>query len=505
MQSAETPAPKSSFSSFSFVGWATSETSVRTALPLLILGLVMATAAPAQVGFGTLLQSISTLQNPGVTAVGVPGNPSITVNEVLAWSQGEANGRMRALFNTQAIGIALGDLDGDGLPLDTPDIDAIGVGSVTLGTNEPSIFDLRLSFAVDVAPLFGAPITSGDVIRLTGIGTRTNVVTRSQLQASLGTTSALNVDGFAELPDGAILVTFNGNGVAFSCNNVLSPLTGQPGSAITCTGGDVFLIRPPFGALPAIFAYRQAELASVVSSSVNYGSGYTLSEVRDIEAQPNVPYIDNPSNDLLNAYASGMRPRLLWVNGNDDNVFCFGNAQFPTINPRTSANNVYCLVGNGTASAAGYATNTSSSRVFVDGLAIWPQAMAENTRSTLDVSTHFPTAGSTTFQLAVRSPEPAGARFQLVMALAPNTGLGFPVGSAGFRNLFLSVTDPLLLFSLDPGVVPLLVSVAADALGTAVFGPYPIPTGSAGVRIWFQAFELATPFALTTPTLIRIQ
>jgi hypothetical protein len=459
----------------------------------------------SQVGSGTLLQSISTTQLAGVTSVALPGNPSITTNEILAWSQGEANGRMRALWNAQALGLLLGDRNGDGLPFDLPDIDAIALAPPSPGALAPSPYDLRLSFATDLASTTGPPITSGDVIRFTGQGTTTTVVSRAQLQAALGTSAALNVDGYAEVSDGSILVSFalpTGTS-GLSGNNIVNPLTGGPGQNITFTGADVFAIRPPFGALPAVFVYRQSDLAAVVNAPNNYGSGYTLTEVRDIEVQPGVSFIDNPAYDPLNVYAGGLRPRLLWICGNDDNVFCYGNAQYPAINPLSSAHNIYALVGNGATSMAGYSTNLSTQRVFADGLAIWPAPMGPNTRSTLDVSNHLPASGGT-LQLFVRSPEPAGSLFGLVMSLTTLPGQGLLAGNGGFRHLLLDPSDPLLLFSLDPVIAPLLTTGPANAQGTATSLVLPIPAGLAGTPIFWQGYELTPPFALTAPTFIRI-
>ena len=456
--------------------------------------LLCASSISAQVGYGTLLQSLSPVQAAGVTSIGVPGNPSITPNEITALSQGEPIGSGRSLFNGQALGLLFGDRNGDGYPFDWPDIDALEVAAPTNPTSQPSPFDLRFSLGVDVLNAQGlAVVTSGDIIRLTGIGTFVTIIPRTAFQAALGTSAPLNVDAYAELADGAVLVSFAGSGTG---NNIINPINGQAGSLVSWTGADVFVIRPPFGVVPALFAYRQAELAQVVSF---YYAGYALTEVTAIEEQPLVPWVGNSANDPLGLYQGGTRPRLLWTVAGDENVFCWTN----TLNPLSTSHNFYAIVGGSTASAMGYSTNTGGFRVNADALAIWPGTMTTNTRITLDASSLTPSAGSTLY-FDVRSREPATTLFEIVLSATLAPAQGTNLGSSGFMHFVPALNDPLLLWSLSAPVAPLFVTSAAVATGTAASATFPLPANASGLPLCVQAVKLATPFPLSAPLWLKI-
>lgn len=475
-------------------------------LPILIVLLCVPCAVPmpAQVGFGTLLQSLDPVQASGVTAVGLQGNPSITTNEIVAWSQGEASGRARAIYNAQALGILFGDRNNDGLPFDWPDIDALDVAPPQLGFNQPGPYDIEFSFGADVQNQTGTVVVNtGDIVQLTGIGTYAVTIPRGAFQAALGTSAALNVGGFARTADGSVLVSFRGSG---SGNNIVNPLSGQPGTNITWTATDVFIIRPPFGALPAILAYRQGDLAPIMTA---YYAGYTLSEIKGLALQPASPtvpattlLITNPY-DPTGIYQAGRRPRILWTGNGDDNVFCTNNA----LNPLATTHNFYAIVGgtpSNTSSVAGYVTNGPTNRILADALALWPQAMTTNTRVTLDVNNLLPPGGST-LTVTVRSPEAAGTRFQVVLSAALLVGQGYPFSSESFRYLILNYADPIFQLSFNPAFFPFFTTGTADASGTASTIAIPVPTGAAGTRLWFQAYETTIPFELAAPLMIRIQ
>lgn len=461
---------------------------------LLLIASLLGGNLLAQVGYGTLLQSLSPVQTPGVTTIALPGNPSITTNEITALSQGEATGSGRSLFNAQSLGLLFGDRNGDGLPFDWPDIDALEVAPPPVGTSQPSPFDLRFSFGTDVLNAQGlAIVTSGDIIKLTGIGTFSTLIPRTAFQAALGTNAALNVDGYAELADGAVLVSFAGNGTG---NNIINPINGQTGSLLNWTGADVFIIRPPFGVVPALFGYRQAEISQVVSF---YYAGYVLTEVSAIEEQPNVAWTANPANDPLGAYQGGQRPRLLWTVAGDENVFCWNN----TLNPLSTGHNFYAIIGGSSASTMGYSTNLGGFRVVADALAIWPRTMTTSTRITVDVSNLMPAAGSS-ISFDVRSREAAGTLFELVLAANLAGGQGASLGVTGFMHFAPALTDPILLWSISPGVAPLFITAAASATGTATSLTFPLPANASGLALAVQAVRLTTPFPLSAPLWLKI-
>ncbi|MSR74681.1 MAG: hypothetical protein EXS14_04315 [Planctomycetes bacterium] len=457
--------------------------------------LAFAAMLPAQVGYGTLLQSLSPIQTAGLTAVSLPGNPSITTNEIVALSQGEPNGSGRSLFNAQSLGLLFGDRNGDGFPFDWPDIDALEVVAPPPNTLQPSPFDLRFSFGANVLAANGSTlVNTGDIVRLTGIGTYAIHIPRGAFQAAIGTNAALNVDAYAELADGAVLVSFAGAGTG---NNIINPLNGQTGNLLSWTGADVFVIRPPFGALPALFAYRQSDLAQVVN--FYYGGSYVLSEVSDIEEQPNVGWVSNQTWDPAGVYQGGQRPRLLWTVAGDENVFCWSS----TLNPLSTSHNFYALIGGTTGSSMGYATNLGGYRVVADALAIWPRTMTTSTRMTIDASSLTPTAGSSIY-FDVRSREAGGTFFELVLSGTTSPGMGITLGTNGFMHLMAPYTDPLLLWSISPAVAPLFITGGASAQGTGGSITFTLPANAAGLALVVQAVRVGNGWPLSAPLFFKV-
>ncbi|NRA97693.1 MAG: hypothetical protein HRU14_15970 [Planctomycetes bacterium] len=461
---------------------------------LFTLWIVSATVS-AQVGAGTLCQSLDLFQLGGVNSIQLPGNPSITPNEVTAWASSDGAGGMRSLFNAQQLGVLLGDTNGDGLPFDWPDIDAIHLPapSVTSGRTQPDIYDCRFSLSSTISSNGLVIATPGDVVGFTGVGSLTTVVTRSQLQAALGTSTSLDVDAYTELPGGAIMVSFTifGGGT-----NIVNPLSGQTGGWVSFSPGDVFIIRPPFGALSALFAYRQPELQVVVN--FYYGS-WPNPDVVGIDAQRlwpagTVPAPLNNPNDPFNMYLGGTRPYLLWTIGGDDNVFCWNNL----FNPLSPNHNFYAIVGNQTQSIAGYTTNIATGRVFTDAMCVVPMSMGDDARLTLDTTNLIPLAGSSV-TLSVRGPALSGRRFQLGVAGALSVGTGIPIVPDGLGWVLLDPNDPLLLATLTPPLASLFQTLPSDALGTSMSFNLQIPAGvPPGTHLHLQGYEIVATTPLTT-------
>ena len=456
----------------------------------LFLGL-LAASIPAQVGRGTLYQSLSQAQLSGVTSIVVTGSGRVTPGTVQAWSAGESAGDCRVALGRDELGLWLADRNGDGLPLDWPDVDALEVTAPVGGATQPSIYDHRFSLAADLVGTTGTLVTSGDIFRFSAIGALQIVIPRAQFQAALGTSQALNVSAYAELPGGAVLCSFAANGTG---NNIVNPFTGSPGTS-AFTPADVFLLRPPIGSLPAIFAYRQAELNTVVSF---YYAGYNLTEVTGVAVQPGVTSINNPW-DPTNLYQGGTRPRILWGVGGDDNVFCWDNA----LNPLSTAHNFYAIVGNGAASVAGYVTNGAANRVFANALAVADFNSGTASRLTLQVSNNNPTPGSN-LTLSVQGPAPSGTRYQAVLTTTAASGPGIPLAVTGFDHLFLNPLDPLLQITFFPPVSSLFLTGPANNDGRAVTGSFPTPM-IPGARFYFQAFQTSGSFPLSAPTFVFLQ
>jgi hypothetical protein len=340
--------------------------------------------------------------------------------------------------------------------------------------------------------------TSGDVFRFTGVGTLAVVLTRSQLQAAIGTSAPLDVDGYAELPDGSVIVSFRGTG---SGNNIIHPTTGSTGASVPWSGADVFIIRQPFGALPALFAYRQSELAVVVNF---YYGNIPFTEVSGIDDQTlfppgvNVPPLTNP-NDPLGTYQNGRRPRLLWTIASDDNVFCWNNQ----LNPRTTQDNFYALIGNNSQSVAGYTTGLSVNRVFIDAISVTSTNLGSTTRLTLDASSLAPNPGSN-LTLTVRGAGPAGTVYQIAASGGVVGGQGVPFTQAGFTSVLLDLSDPILTWSLTPPVSTLFTTGPSDVNGTASTVPVFVLPALTGLSFTFQAFSIFSPFPISTPLTVVV-
>ena len=452
-------------------------------------------AASGQVGAGTLCQSMDLSQLSGVSSIQLPGNPSITPNEVTAWADTDGSGGARSLFNAQQLGIMLGDINGDGLPFDWPDIDAMHLPApaASSGRTQPDIYDCRFSLSSSMSSNGLVVATPGDVVQFTGVGAINTAVTRSQLQAAMGTSVALDVNAYTELPGGAILVSFTNFGGG---TNIVNPLSGQTGGWVSFTPADVLIIRPPFGALSALFAYRQPELQVVVN--FYYGS-WPSPDVVGVDAQRLWPGgaapapLNNP-NDPLNLYLGGTRPYLLWTNGGDDNVFCWNNL----LNPLSPNHNFYAIVGNQTQSNAGYTTNIGTGRVLTDAMCVIPMSMGDDSRLTLDTTNLIPMAGSSV-TLSVRGPALPGRRFQLGVAGALSTGAGIPIVPMGLGWVLLDPNDSLLLATLTPPLASLFQTLPSDPFGTSLSFNLQIPAGvPAGTQLHLQGFELAATTPLTT-------
>ena len=455
----------------------------------LILLILLAGTGSAQVGAGTLIHSLSPFQLSGVSSVQLPGNPSVTPNEVCAWSASDAPGDMRSLFNAQQLGLLLGDVDGDGLPFDWPDINAIHcpAPSPASGRTQPDIFDCRFSVSSTISGGGLVIATPGDVFRFSGIGTVTTVLSSGQIQAALGSFSPVDVDAYTELPDGSVMVSLANVGGG---NNIVNPLTGSVGGFVSFTPADVFILRPPFGALPALFAYRQPELQVVVNF---YYGNWPSPDVVGIDAQRlwpgSAPAPLNNPNDPLNIYQGGTRPYLLWTIGGDDNVFCWNNQ----LNPLTSSHNFYAIVGNQASSGGGYTTNIGVGRVLTDALCVIPTDLGDDSRLTLDATDLTPSAGSVV-TLSVRGPPVSGRRFQLGLSTSLATGTGISPVPYGLGWVLLDPTDPLLLASLDPGLAPLFQTLPADGFGTSQSFALSIPaTIPSGTTFHLQGYLLGDP------------
>lgn len=459
---------------------------IRPSAQALLAVLLFSASSPAQVAAGTLYQSIDTAQNPGVNQVLLPGNPSITTNEVIAWGAGEGPGRARSLLNFQGLATMLGDRDGDSVPFDWRDIDALEVGFYPSGES-PTVYDFRFSLSVPVLDGTGmAVISPGDVFSFTGVGGFTKVITEAAFTAALGTTTAVDVDAYCELPSGAVLISVASQGVG---SNIVHPLSGFPGT-VNFSAADTFIIRPPFGSLPAILAWRGSELDSLTPYV-----GYTLTDVVGLGTQPATSPVANPW-DPLNLYQAGTRPHILWTVFGDENVLCSNAAANPLGN-----HNFWCIVSGST--GAGYSTNTSNPRVFADALAIGDQVIPVDSRVTLDPSALFVSPGSNV-SFTFRSPAPAGTVFQAVVATQTGSGLGLHLGPLGFEYLVLDPTDPLLFWTAtSQPLAALFTTGPADNAGTAVTPSIPVDPGTPPMTLYLQGFRHGSG-TLSTPLAVRI-
>jgi hypothetical protein len=309
-----------------------------------VLLVALAAQMSAQYAGGTIFQSLDALQPSGVSAIGVPGNGSLTTGEILVYSNGWTNGA-KALFSSEALGAVLGDRNGDGKPFDWVNVDAMHL-TWSNPAFQPKPTDFRFSFEYDLVNAAGATVISnGDIFKLTGNGTFQVTIPRSAFISALGyvtpgTGYQLNVDGYAEMSDGTVLVSFKNNyptTAVGQANNVIHPLLGTPTPNFTIFGEDVFAIRQPYGTLPAVLVYRNSDFQPLANALFsNYG---TVFEIRDFDLQPGVAATTNP-HDILGIWNGGLRPHIVFTFYGDENVVCTQPV------PATGNTNVWALVQN---------------------------------------------------------------------------------------------------------------------------------------------------------------
>jgi len=448
------------------------------------VALILGTAlVPAQVPAGTILQSLDNSQGAGVTAIGLTGNPGLGTVDIIAWGAGEGPNRARCLFNYETLAMMLGDPGSNGVADDITDIDALEVDPFPSG-GQPDPFALRFSVG---ASIIGSAFNPGDIIHFTATGAAATVIPRSAFQAAIGTTQALDIDAYAELADGTVVVSFAGSG---NGNNIISPLSGAPGTA-SFSGADTFLIRQPYGVQPAIFAWRGTELQAMVSTVF---SGYQLTDVVALEDQPFTGGAANPW-DVGGLYAGGSRPHVLFTVGLDENIICTD----PTANPQ-GLSHLWAIVEG--ANGAGYLTNTGTGQVAADALALGNVILNSESRITIDTNALW-LFGGNSLTLTVRSPAPAGTVFQLAVATATEPGMGLPVANPGYPRVNISTADPLVWLSLSPALAPLFMTAPADSLGSAALAPLPMPYVF-GTTFVFQAFQLGGSFPLSAPIQVLV-
>jgi hypothetical protein len=478
----------------------------------------LAASAAAQYGGGTIFQSLDATQFAGVNAVGCPGNGSLSTGEILTYSAGWPLGA-RSLYSAEALGAVLGDKNGDGKPFDWVNIDALHL--VWNNTAfQPKPFDFRYSFEYDLVNGSGTPvITSGDVFKLTGAGTFQVTIPRASFVAALGyqtpaTGYQLNLDGYAEMSDGSVLVSFKNDaatGVVGSATNVIHPIFGTP-IAQTIYGSDVFVIRQPFGTQPAILLYRAADFQPIANTIY---SSYTVTEIRDFDLQPSSSAANNPY-DPLNAWNGGNRPQLVFHFYGDENIAC---TQAIPANPVP----YYWALVQSAAGVGQYATNVAgagSSSVVMDALALGGAPLPAGSAITLDTSpinsivtpgtglTQFVPQNAPGTNVTFIARNLAGGANQVaafVLGFTTHPGYGYYLGSGGYNWLFININDPFLPLTLSPPLAPLLVTAVSDALGNASTPPFPIPAGTSGLQIWVQALQLGAGFPTSAPHALRIQ
>jgi hypothetical protein len=479
----------------------------------LFFAAVFAVALPAQFAGGVIFQSLDALQPSGVTAIGCPGNTTLSTGEILCYSQGWTAGA-RALYSAETLGTLLGDRNGDGKPFDWVNIDALHV--VWNNTAfQPKPFDFRFSFEYDLVNGSGAVvISSGDIFRLTGNGAYQVTIPRSSFIAALGYSTPagyqLNVDGYTEMPDGSVLVSFKNNaatGIVGSGNNIISPLFGTP-STQTIYGSDIFCIRPPFGTQPAILVWRAVDFQPLANTLFsNYG---TVTEIRDFDVQPGTTAPNNP-NDPLNLWNGGNRPHV---------VFHFYGDENPVCTSPVAGSNVWALV-QGSGGVGQFATNLSGAPapVYMDALAIALAPLPTGSALTMD-STPWSTitvpglgttalipqnAAGTNVQFIARNLDGgAGKTAAFVLGFTAQPGYGTYLGSGGYNWLYINQSDALLPLTLAPPFDALLLTGVSDANGTAITGNVPIPANVSGFTFYVQALQLGPTYGLTAPQALRI-
>lgn len=478
--------------------------------------LALTAAGAAQYAGGTIFQSLDALQPAGVTAAGCPGNPSLTTGEVLVYTAGWTNGA-RSLFSAEALGAVLGDRNGDARPFDWVNVDALHV-LWTNGTVQPKPTDFRFSFEYDLVNASGSVVISnGDIFKLTGNGAYQVVIPRSAFIASLGFQTppgyALNVDGFALAADGSALVSFKNQAAATtvgSGTNIIGPF-GAPMTQ-TIYGSDIFVIRQPYGSLPAIKLYAAADFQGLANTlfSGTYG---TVVEIRDFDLQPGATNASNPY-DVANLWNGGDRPQIVFTFYGDENVVCTQASTSPT------GTNLWARV-EGSTGVGKYSTNLAgagSASVYMDALAISNNVLPVGSALTVDTSPLtaivVPGLGTTAFvpqnapgtavTFTVRNLNGgAGKVAALVAGVTP--GPGYFTGLGGYNWLFVDIADPVLFLSLQPPLSTIFTTGTSDANGTASTPPFVIPLSVATNTFYLQAVQLGPTYTLSAPTGLRVQ
>lgn len=471
-----------------------------------VSAVLLATAsAAAQFAGGSIYTSLDAAQYTGVTQIAVPGNPYLSTGEVLAYSTGMSAGA-RSLWNAESLGVLLGDRDADGIPNDWLNVDALHFTTTVSGL-QPRPFDAMMSFEYDLTNASGGVvISSGDVFRLTGIGTYTTVITRALLAQAVGTTATLNLDGLTMTSDGTLIVSFkNAPSSTFvgTGNRIRSPLNGNIGSAITIYGSDILAIPQPWGTAPAVILWRAADINTIASQ---YGFS-SVTEVRDFDIQPNTGAISNPY-DLLGAWASGTRPHLVFFPYGSDVAICTN----PAANPAGFTNTWWAAPGT-CGTCGSFATNGSTNRVALDALALSPHTLPVGSAITVDVTdaSGVPigpglVAGSP-FRFTVRNlpTAPAGSVARILVGTSLSSGMGYPFATGGFNSVVLSTTDPFLLATTTVAYDPILTTGAAALYGSAQTPTLTVPVGVTNLSLWVQPVMLGpTIFPTGAPNFFRI-
>jgi hypothetical protein len=480
---------------------------------LLLTWLATVAAAQAQYAGGTIFQSLDALQPSGVTGIGLPGNGSLTTGEVLVYSQGWTGGS-RSLFSAEALGAVLGDRNGDAKPFDWVNVDALHVGWTNAGV-QPKPFDFRFSFEYDLVNASGSVvISSGDIFKLTGNGGYQVTIPRSAFVSALAYTNPsgvlLNVDGFALAADGSALISLKNQpgGTTVGSGTFLNPFGAS--QTQTIYGSDIFVIRQPYGTLPAIKLYAAADFQPL--ANLLFGTGnYTVAEIRDFDVQPNSTDANNPY-DIPNVWNSGNRPQLVFTFYGDENVACTQASTSPTLT------NVWALV-QGASGVGQYSTNLGTA-VYMDALAVSTNTLPAGSAITIDTSPHnqitVPGLGTTAFvpqnapgtnlTFTVRNLNGgAGKVAAFVVGVTPAVGAGYFTGLGGYNWLFLDVADPVFQLSLQPPYSTLFTTGASDAFGTASTATFVVPPGLTAYTFYLQAVQLGPTFTLSAPQGLRIQ
>ncbi|HYC78327.1 MAG TPA: hypothetical protein VEI02_11935 [Planctomycetota bacterium] len=482
---------------------------------ILACALCAAAVAPAQYAGGTIFQSLDAFQPTGLNSISVPGNPGgLTTGEVLVYTAGWTNGA-RSLATAESLGAVFGDRNGDGKPFDWVNIDAMHV-TWTNPAVQPKPFDFRFSFEYNVVNGSGVvQVNAGDVFKISAQGAYVVTIPMSVFQAAVGYTQPLNVDGYAEMPDGSVIVSFKGAAGTGSIGNFTNVITafGVPGT-VPAFGSDVFVIRPPLGLMPAIKLYQASDFQTIVNAV--FTNPPAVTEIRDFDLQPLSTAVNNPY-DPQNLWNSGDRPQLVFHLYGDENVLCTQS----TTNPAGNSH-IWALV-QGSTGVGKYSTNLAgvgSAAVYMDALAVSMHVLPTGAAVTMDCSpltsitqpggggsANVPqyAPGATVTFTARNLVGGANQTAAFVLGVTTFGGVGWPTGGAGYANLILSPFDPILGLCLQPPYAGLLTTGLSNADGTASTSPFVIPTGLAPTTFYVQAVQLGSVFPLSAPQALRVQ